>query len=511
MKFHLLVNELHLYIALFLDHGDKIRYGSCCVKFSKELLLHHLRSLKVKAESIFFTQKRRKTFGEMVAVCVLNPERQLQVRVYGITVPPSFPFLRVHSLTIDFNVFQSLTNQIESIHHLVLHIDQAITGSDLIALEIYGIKSLVISNNMGIEVPFRVIPPPSLEFLELRGSYVSFTPALGNVFFSLLELVLMSVNNVTNVSMFVNIMKLSFIECDNIVDIRPLQNNRDITFELCNGILDYRNALTHSRRIVIISPNPKAIIDPNCFKEVQVLHLIETANKSSTTCPRTIRRLEITKTIPLSMHYNQLQELTVSDVSTLHSVKVFGCIPILTLTRLQNLQSLHGLGYDEDPLKRNLKNRKVSINMLENIHDFTPLNTVNTVFITLCNGLHDLGDVRNVQNLKINSNVNILLQSTFPIFCKKITLVGPIHEGIFPLLRNAKELDIQFASIWPHPADRTAEKGLQGLETLENLERVVISSAWKEQETKAWEMLKQDYFKFEYNAFSVIYVKRARL
>ncbi len=508
MKFHLLANELHVYIALFLDNGDKIRYGSCCVKFCKELLLHYLRSLKVKAESSFFTQKRRNTFGQMVVRCVLNPERQLQVRVYGNTTPPSFPFQRVHSLTVDLNVFQSLTKQIERIHHLVLHIDQAITGSDLIALEIYGIKSLIISNNMGIEIPFRVIPPPSLEFLELRGSYVSFTTALVNVFFSLQELVLMNVNNVTNVSMFVNIMKLSFIECDNIVDIRPLQNTRDITFELCNGILDYRNALTYSRRIVIISPNPKAIIDPNCFKEVQVLHLIETANRLSTTCSRTIRRLNITRTIPLSMNYNYLQELTVSDVSTLESVEVFGCVPILTLTRVENLQSLHGLGYDEDPLKTNLKNRKVSISMLDKIHDFTPLNTVNTVFISLCNGLHDLGDVRNVKNLKIQSNVNILLQPTFPIFCQKVTLEGPIHEGIFPLLHNAKELDIQFASIWPHSADRTAGKGLQGLETLENLERVVISSAWKEQETKAWEMLKQDYFKFEYNTFSVIYVKK---
>ncbi len=39
MNIQHLLTDLHLFLASFLDYGDKISFGSCCLSFYHDLLL----------------------------------------------------------------------------------------------------------------------------------------------------------------------------------------------------------------------------------------------------------------------------------------------------------------------------------------------------------------------------------------------------------------------------------------------------------------------------------------
>lgn len=80
-------------------------------------------------------------------------------------------------------------------------------------------------------------------------------------------------------------------------------------------------------------------------------------------------------------------------------------------------------------------------------------------------------------------------------------MAGELPNNILLSMAYAKELDLRFV-----PGD-----ALKGLETLKNLEKIVISSYRNEQETAGWEMLKQDYMKFKSDLDTIIYVKKNTL
>ncbi len=175
---------------------------------------------------------------------------------------------------------------------------------------------------------------------------------------------------------------------------------------------------------------------------------------------------------------------------------MFGCIPVLRLFSLQNVDSLDGLGYDEDISKR-LRNRSVTVSRLGKVEDFTPLNTIPFVDIRDCVRLRDLSQVKDVKNLIIRNCRNIL-QPSGSLHNENLLLAGELPDDLLLCMSKVKELDLSFF-----------ERGdLKGLETLKSLERIVLPSYWGEQETAGWKMLKQDYMKFKYDLDTIIYVKK---
>jgi len=303
--------------------------------------------------------------------------------------------------------------------------------------------------------------------------------------------------------LFVNISKIKFFECDNIFDITPLQHNREVIIHGCPRISDYRGALTYSRRIEINNPHPDAIIDVRCFKAVLSLSLRYLSEKfSSSAIPLSLKRLTLRGNIRLFPSFKGLQELTVSGSSTINDVLLLGCIPVLTLHDLPNITSLHGLGYDEDPLK-SLKNRKVVINTLRKVTDFTPLNTVNTVIISSCGGFHDIGQVKYVTNLTLRYCRH--MKSFTPITSETVTLAGTIPDGFYYHLPNVKELDIGGIAI-------DGDWNVAGLETLKNLEKVVLPpTRYHFQRDAGWEVLSADYKEVKYNQETRIYLKKRNI
>ncbi len=305
--------------------------------------------------------------------------------------------------------------------------------------------------------------------------------------------------------MFVNLRKLSLYACNNITDITPLQTTRIISIAYCEGILDYRNALTYSHRIEIFSPNPEALIDVSCFRAVKSLTLEAptmnlVSNSSLIDISSTLTRLRIGGNIyPPISHFNHLQELTMTVSKLLTTVDIFSCIPILRLINLPNVDSLHGLGYDDDFTKKR-RNGEVSIFGLEKVKDFTPLNTTPVVSIRKCEGLSDLTQVKDVKNLSVVYCDNILPPSVL-MKAEQLTLGGEIKFNPLQYFPNIKELNLN---------NVTGVKGrsLEGLDTLMYLERVVITSSWKEQQTKGWEVLKNDYLRFISSGRSIFYVKK---
>ncbi len=354
-------------------------FGSCCLSFSVDVL-QHFQLIQEKGDNHNFVDRygRDENFRAKLAEYILFPEHQLHINVRKSDTLSPFPFPRIASLFVDFEVFQEhLMHQMEKIEKLHVRIDRLVKWSNLILKQDYGIKHLTvkISRNYDYSKPFPVILPPSLESLKLIGKFSSFPIPLSE---HLYEIYLYTVHCIDNVKMFVNIPKITFLHCKNIVDITPLQNTRDITIDHCFRIVDYRNTLTNSLRIKILRPNEEAIIDVNCFKAVQNLRLCNTSNSSSRTLPITLKRLMVDNPLTFT-NFSSLQELIIEKYSEfIPNVRPFGCIPVLRL-RLKNLFSLDGLGYDANPLNKNKKNKVVTLQDMLLITDFTPLKGVPNV------------------------------------------------------------------------------------------------------------------------------------
>ncbi len=480
MTIQRLSTDLHLYLASFLDYGDKLSFGSCCLSFYHDILFSHLRNLH------FYV--RGKYYHERLAKCILFPERQLRVTVRKDDVPETFPFPNVYSVRTNFDQRTKtyLFNEIKKIHRLELVAYDSDLLFEMVLTDDYGIKGLIVSNEVDTEMSLPLTPPSSLEYLELNGPFSTISPEFVNTFVHLHELSLKKVANISNihVRMFVNIPKIKLDTCENFDDITPLQFTRDISIISCTGVLDYRNSLTYSRRITIRKPNSKALIDLNCFKAVQVLDLhFSNPNSITWRLPITLKRLTI---IPIFFYDNftHLQAVAVRSSKAVTNLQPFSCIPILELTDLAWVHSLNGLGYDED-YSKGLRNRKIVIKSLDSVKDFSPLNTIETVEIISCENFHDLGQVKDVRNLTVRCWPGII--PTDVMKSEKLTLSGGIRGNLFIYLPQVRDLDISNLE-----GDKI--RSLEGFENLKNLERIAITQCWKVRDTKGWEILLKDYF-----------------
>lgn len=507
-----LSSDLYLGIASFLDDNEKIVFGSCCVGFYKDLLLNHLRRFVIGKKSDFLTDlERKEETRDRFTKCIPFPERQVHFYVPKSYRASSLPVPRIYYLNTAIEKLQKLLSQqppqIEKVHTLDLNIDSTKNYPELLCLgESLGLKHLYISIFGWKELPsLPLILSPSLETLILRGPCLALPTGFEDIFSHLHEVSLSDIECVSDVRMFVNLKKICFHSCPNITDITPLQAIPEIEIEFCKGIVDYRNALTHSHRITIKSLIASAVIDVSYFKAVRSLVLIVPYNATSilNSLPETpastrLTRLTITGQLHDLFHdaLNHLQELTLSSSTTLTRVDMFGCIPIVRLFDLNNVESLDGLGYSED-ISKGLRNRSVTISQFRKVQDFTPLNTIPIVEISHCDGFRDISQVKDVKTLIIRY-CDELLQPSLPLNNESITLAGEMPDNLLLSLPNVKEVDLSFVR----------GENLQGLEPLKNLERIVISSYWNEQDTAGWDMLRQDYLKFHYDKDTTIYVKK---
>lgn len=495
-------------MSSFLDDSDRINFGSCCIRLVRDLLMNHLRFMILRSKSNFFDQYRNnEDFRKRFKSYLLFPERQLHVTVVHDD-GQVFPFPRIYSLSCDLQEFQrSIFPVIERVHSLDLHISGStqLQGSDLMLTGNYSLKSLIISNDGSGAIHVPVNPPLSLESLELKGPFSTFTEGLVGIFSHLQQLALYSVDTITDMNLLINIQKIKLYQCNNITDISPLQHTKDITISGCLGILDYRNALTYSLKIEIISPNPGAQLDVSSFRAVQKLTLLSIGSTLPLRFSPTLKRLTIKLNyLPLSTtstNFSQLQELTIIRLLTVRSVELFGYIPILTLVQLENLHSLQGLGYDEDPSNKSMKNRRVTLENLQHIQDFTPLNSIPSIAIYNCQRFHDISQVKDVKNLDLEYQCRSVLKLSF-VMSEIVSLRGRTEESnLFIHFPKVKELTII-------DLGGKAVRSLRGLETLEDLERIILPNYWEEVNTKGWEMLKQNYFKFIYNSRATVYVRK---
>lgn len=484
---------------------EKIRFGSCSIHSKNNLLCNYLREFKIVSARKFFEKYvNNREIRERFHKLIKFPERQLHVYFKNDDLRDDencqrsfLPFSKVFYLSADLKLFQEhIYHQLEKVHRLYIEINFPPVESLVLTMD-HGIRNLNLYNATQQTMSSPVIPPPSLECLTLNGPF-SLLPVDG--FSRLHELFLYNNDNVNNVTMLVNIPKLRLHYCNNIVDITPLQRTKDIAITQCDGILDYRNALTYSLRITISHQNPKAVIDVSAFKTVQYLNLDSVLHPLPSILPITLRRLVIGRPcFPLVSSFIHLQELFVSSCSVLTKVDYFSCIPTLILKNLENVTSLNGLGYDQDSSK-NLKNKKVSLIMMNKIEDFTPLNSVPVVSILYCNGFRDVAQVQNVKDLTIAYCPSHFL--SIPIMCEKITLLGKMNDKILKYFPYVRELRI----------GSDGERSLEGLETLKNLERIALPSlsCKRRQETRGWEMLQQDYEEVNYNQDTIIYLKKRK-
>lgn len=228
-------------------------------------------------------------------------------------------------------------------------------------------------------------------------------------------------------------------------------------------------------------------------------------NPLSNTLPTTLKRLTIDRPL-FFVNFNILQELTIEYYSKpIMTVKPFGCIPVLRL-HLKNLLSLDGLGYDENPLNKSLKNKAVTLRDMRLVINLTPLNGVSKVSIIKCSGFsfNDLGQLSKVKDLSITSTSyyenSKPLQASIPIMSERITLSGRIADDLLLYCPNVKELDLRDVS-------GDGGRSLLALATLKNLERLVIPSSWFH---KVWNILNRDFMAFPYvtsDDYKFIYVR----
>ncbi len=113
----LLSTDLHLYLTSFLDYGDKISLGSCCLSFYHNLLFNHLRRVHAYGRSKWWRIESHEELRERLEKCVLAPDRQFHVTVTRNDAPESFPFPNVQTLHTDFDEFTDyLVHDVQKIH-----------------------------------------------------------------------------------------------------------------------------------------------------------------------------------------------------------------------------------------------------------------------------------------------------------------------------------------------------------------------------------------------------------
>ncbi len=508
MKLGHLSHDLYLYLATFLEENEKILFGSCCMSFYNDLLIKHFRVVKIDCSKSNFLQRYQddESFRERFAKYLPYPEHQLHINLAEELISPEerriphdIPFSRIYFLSLSYDSFRNyFMDRIEKIHHLGLYIDDEdnVISSENVLLKDYGIRRLKMFS-MNWENQSLLILPSSLEYLELDGWF----DLLPLKHFSNLKELSLRAQAVSDVSILAHIPKLTLDWCHEIVDITPLQTTRDITILQCKGIVDYRNALTYSRRIkIVLNKNVNAIIDVTCFKAVQnltVQDLSGTENIIPEVLPKTLKRIRI-RNFEVSTNFDHLYELNMSKC-WVKDVHCLGHIPILSFSEM-NLQSLEGLGFDEDPSKK-LRNRKVTVVRLD-----SPLNSIHTVAIVKWEGFIDVNQVKDVKDLFISIYSDLSnCQLSTPIMSEKFTFSGTFDDSIFPYLQNVQELCLSEISNYD-------EVNWTGLTMLTNLGRLVISDRYDIKrmdgaKMKIWEILEDHGFRFYSDKTSLIFSK----
>lgn len=514
MKLQHLSHDLYLYLATFLEENEKILFGSCCLSFYKDLLIKHFRVLKIDCSKSNFLQRYQddESFCERFAKYLPYPEHQLHINLSEErfispeerSVPHEIPFSRIYFLSLSYDSFRNyFMDRIEKIHHLGLFIDfeDDVITSENVLLKDYGIRRLKMFN-MNWENESLLILPSSLEYLELDGWF----DLLPLKHFSNLKELSLRDQAVSDVSILAHIPKLTLDWCHEIVDITPLQTTRDITIIQCKGIVDYRNALTYSRRIkIVLNKNVNAIIDVTCFKAVQNLtveDLSGTKNIIPEVLPKALKRLGI-RNFEVSTNFDHLYELAMSKC-WVKDVHCLGQIPILSLSEM-NLQSLEGLGFDED-LSKQLRNRQVTVVGLDQVNDYSPLNTIHTVVIVKWKGFINVNQVKDVKDLSISIYSDLPnCQLSTPIMSEKFTFSGIFDDSIFPYLQNVQELCLSEISNYD-------QVNWTGLMMLTNLRRLVISDQYDIKrmdgaKMKILKILEDHGFRFYSDKTSLTYIR----
>lgn len=277
-----------------------------------------------------------------------------------------------------------------------------------------------------------------------------------------------------------------------------------IKIRQCRGIMNYCNAFRKSYCIHIEFPNPNACFNFDSLEEVKEMNFDWPALEMHMTfhnqaLPKTLKRLSVDGVITVP-RFDHLVQLSLTDSHTALNVESLGRIPLLSLSRLVDLTSLHGLGFHEDRSK-NLRNRRVEIKQLSKITDFSPLNSVHTVIINDCKLFKKVKEVRDVKNLTIEDCPNVQ-KIQGELRNDRLKFTGRMRKIAFIKLSFVKELDLGLV--------RLSDTRLVGLEEMKNLERIVIPIWWKEKgHYKGWRMLKERYEKhYHGNGGSVIYIRK---
>lgn len=509
---HHLPSELHLLISTFLSYSDQVSFGSSCKSYYWNFVLHYFRVFKIGSASSFFeSYAEEEDVRERFHQAVKFPNRQIEIireensnRLY----PSYFPFKAIKSLNCPINEFNELFSQkLEKIQTLNLHTHfYRLPKYPLSFLreDGYQIEHLSITYQ-NYQIPLHLPPyPANLRSLYLEGNFANLANDTISSLRHLHTLTFSDIETLTDVSFLGNIPQLILQKCSNLVDITPLINNQQITISYCRGIIDYRNTLTNAKIIWLNGLSSNVLIDIQHFQKVEDLKLTYQGSNNifnnNSVLPKRLKRYESLNVNFPFFSFASLTELSIQLTSSITNIRLFSGIPILNLSQCDQIQSLEGLGYDKD-LTKNLRNRKVQLIQMNNIEDFSPLNTIPIVYIKSCYHFQKLEEVKNVKDLTL-LDCPLFQEITTEMFCDKLTLPGRRDNFNFHSLFHVKELELVDWRLEP-----LKYSCLNGIETLENLQRIAIPHTWEEGTSEGWRSLKEDYFRFD-NSSHQIYIKK---
>ncbi len=505
--------DIKLFITDFLLHDEKIRFGSCCKSFYQNLVLPPMRIFKRGKVPFFTSYYNDAKLQEKVSQVIKSPEQQLELTISMTIGLRHFPFTVMNSLSCSMTKFiTDILPTIDIIYHLKL--SNFILPSNPLSFRREKDGSFLPLKSLDMELKGSTVTldlpplPPTLQSLSLDGPYTNVANEIA-LLQNLQSLTLYRIDSLTDVSMLGNIPVITFKRCHNITDITPLQNNHTVRIEICVGIKDYRQSFTNTKNLTIELPIKEVLFDFQHCQQLQTLYVESRISiPSLQNISNTLKRLElfIKGEINLSiLNPLTLVELSLQCTNDITSLELFGRIPILYLTTMNQITSLQGLGYDEDSSK-NLRNRKVRIELLSNVKDFTPLNTIHTVIIENCTNLTDLTQVKDVKDLSLlyNSNFNMNPNAfNIELNAMKLTLGGACVALSLKNLTKLTEIDLSLVEMTLTP------NYLLGLEDMIHLQRLLLPKVWEDTwKSAGWEILEQDYLIYDYDGDSVLYLRK---
>ncbi len=113
--------DITLFIADFLLHDEKIRFGSCCKSFYHNLVLPHMRIFKRGKVPFFTSYYNDAKLREKVSQVIKSPEQQLAFDILLAIGLIDFPFTVMNSLSCSMTKFiDDILPTIDIIYHLKL-------------------------------------------------------------------------------------------------------------------------------------------------------------------------------------------------------------------------------------------------------------------------------------------------------------------------------------------------------------------------------------------------------